>query len=331
MTPRRQIKEPNLAPTVTVRQHTVPRMYLAHFAIDDRVPVYDLEEEREFVASTRDAAVRTGFYDLRVGGRKLSTEYWLSTVEAVAASIIGRLQTNPDALLSLPTEDEDALGRFICAQIFRVQAFRDTDASMRQQLLDHVRNAGRSHLERTTPPELVEEIWDEWMTKPDEWWLNEQEPYQPAATAASMLSRVQGFTNLLRAMPWRIGLAHAAVPVYTSDNPVSRYAPPASLQPGFAALANFMPLSSRVLLKIGPGFIPDASPQRLRKDFTSWETSFVRHLVTRDATRFLYGLGPYVPRECASTCLGRLDAAKMSDAARGLKGALSVNELGYAT
>jgi len=70
-------KEPNLAPTNVVRQHTAARMYLSHFAVDGRIAVYDFDEDRQFDASVNDVAVQTGFYDVNVGRRKLSTETWL--------------------------------------------------------------------------------------------------------------------------------------------------------------------------------------------------------------------------------------------------------------
>ncbi len=321
--------EPNLSPTDAVRQHTVPRMYLSHFAIDGRVPVYDFEEDREFEASVSDVAVRKAFYDVQVGRQMLSTESWLATIESAAASIIGRLVDEPQALLTLSTEDEEGLSRFICAQIVRVQAFRDSDAAMRQQLLDRLKQAGRAYLERSEPPEEVEQIWDAWMEKPDEWWFNQEEPYQPAETGAFMLGEVQGYSNLLRAMPWRIGLSDPGQTIYTSDNPVSRYAPPTARWPGFPAFENFIPLSANLILKIGPGWKAEGTTGRERKDFTYWETSFARHVITREASRFLFGRGPYVPPECAIGCLKRIDGAKVRDAKAGLQGDLTDRERGY--
>ncbi len=121
----------------------------------------------------RNVAVRTGFYDIWVEGRKLSTESWLATIESAAASIISGLGANPDMLLSLSDEDEVALSRFLCAQMFRVQAFRDSDAVMRQQLVDHLKQAGRAFLGRTESPEVAARIWEVWKDKPDEWFLHE--------------------------------------------------------------------------------------------------------------------------------------------------------------
>lgn len=309
-------KEPNLAPTNVVRQHTVARMYLAHFATDGRVTVYDFEEDRQFDASVNDVAVRTGFYDVRIGGRKLSTESWLSTIEGVASAIIRRVVANPDELLTLSEEDEKALSRFVCAQMFRVQAFRDSNAAMRQRFLDHAKKMGRAFLERAEKPDDAEEIWRAWMTKPDEWWFKQEEPYQPAETVAFMLGEVPGYSNLLRAMPWRIGFVDVGSLIYTSDNPVSRHPLPTVRFAAFPMWWYFLPLSPSVLLQIGPGLARDGQPARMRKDFSVWEACFARHVISVDASRFLYGPGPYVPKPCAATCLWRLDRERIRDAVR---------------
>jgi len=238
---------------------------------------------------------------------------------------------NPDELLTLLAEGEEALSRFICAQMFRVQAFRDSNAAMRQRFLDHAKNMGRAFLERTEKPEDAEEIWRARITKPDEWWFKQEEPYQAAKTAASMLAEVQGFSNLLRSMPWQIGLVDSDLPLYTSDNPVSRHQPPLARWPGFVAFNYYVPLSPSVLLKIGPGFDPDGKGHRLRKDFSPWETSLARHLTTAGASRFVYGPGPYVSKACSRACLERLALAKVQDGERGFIGGLPVHELGYAS
>jgi len=307
-------KEPNLAPTNVVRQHTAARMYLSHFAVDGHIAVYDFDKDRQFDASVNDVAVQTGFYNVYVGRRKLSTETWLSAIEGAASAIIRRVVGSPNELLALPAADEEALSRFICAQMFRVQAFRDRDAAMRQQLLDRVKEAGRAFLERTETPEDAEKIWAAWATKPDEWFLREEEPYQPAKTATFMLSEVQGFANALRQMPWRIGIVDPGLSLYTSDNAVSKHPVPTIRFNPFQMWWYFLPLAPLVLLQIGPRFAEEGQPKRVVKDFTAWETSFARHIVSKGASRFLYGPGPYLAKECAAACLSRLDQERIQDA-----------------
>ena len=310
-----RIDEPNLGPTDAKRQHVVPRMYLAHFAVDGLVSVYDLDTGDSFASSVANVAVRTGFYDVYVGAQKLSTESWLAAIEGAASQIIGHLGADPDVLLTLSTEDEIALSRFICAQMFRVQVFRDEDAAMRQQLVDHLKQAGKAYLERTESPEEAEKIWDAWKTKPDEWFLKEENPYQPAGTVASMLGEVQGFANLLRHMPWRVGFVDSGLALYTSDNAVSRRPIPTVRWAGFPMWRYFWPLTPSVLLQIGPRLTEEGKPGRIRGDFSNWETSYARHVVSENASRFLYGPGPYVPKECASSCLKRIDMQRADDAA----------------
>ena len=74
----------------------------------------------------------------------------------------------------------------------------------------------------------------------------------------------------------------------------------------------YVPLSPVVMLKLdGPRYGPNAhdpnAPEpigtRTRQDFSLWETSFARHLVTLSATGYLYGLGPIINARCTDFCL----------------------------
>jgi hypothetical protein len=168
--------------------------------------------------------------------------------------------------------------------------------------------------------EKADTIWEEIEKKPDHWWFNEQEPQRPASTANFMLGEIHGFANLLRAAPWRIGIAPDSLQLYTSDNPIAGYLRP--IRPwwegaAFASLSYFIPLSPKILLKIERR--PDQKdkeklqPQgdRRHTDFSEWEISFARHVVTSDAVRYLYGEGSVVPRECAFSCLERIGRAQL--------------------
>ena len=144
-----------------------------------------------------------------------------------------------------------------------------------------------------------------------------------------MLGEVRGFANILRAAPWRIGFAPDSIRLYTSDNPVAGYLHPVRI-PGegaaFSSFTYFMPLSPRVLLKIDrrPDRKGDKEVQpcgeRRRCDFSEWEISFARHVVTNDAIRYLFGEGPIVSKDCAASCLERIDRARLE---------FAVHYLGY--
>ena len=301
-----------LAKTAAVRQHYNPKMLLARFEVDGIVPVYEIETERTFQATVNNIALESHMYDVKMAGDILSAEGWLAELEGHTVPILERIVSNPDAVLGLSANDENILARFICALHFRVPAMRELDSKLREQLLSKVKEAGRHWLDSQLGPAKAEEIWRVWRDKPDEWFLNEEEPYQPAVTTAFFLGEVQEYAVRLRAMPWRIGLAHPHLTVYSSDNPVARHPVPTVRWAGFAFHVYFVPLSPRVVLKIGPGFSQKGTVERIRADYSVWETSLIRHVVSRSADRHLYGTGSYVSRECALGCLKRIDAAKIA-------------------
>jgi hypothetical protein len=320
----RYFNEPILQPTSSVRQHTVPRLYLAYFKEEDgTVPALDLEEKRSFSASLENIAVECGYYDLQVAGRALSIEDWLAEVEGRAAPILSELEETPGTLNDLSEDQQNDLGRYIAAQIFRVPAFRDLGTATRDRAVEWIRDMGRAYLEKNMSAEKAAAIWRVWEEKPSEWWLRENEPRQDAELTAHMLGEVQGWANLLVAMPWRIGRIAGNLKMYTSDNPVSGYVPP--VRPWWAGGGAIwehlyvFPLSPRVLIWIDPlGYGADVPQQgtRSNRDFSEWEVSFARHLVTDSATRFLIGPPPYVSRECANVCRKRLEFSKVYDATR---------------
>jgi hypothetical protein len=317
---RKHFRELNLGFSKTARQHFVPRFYLGNFADRGLVSVCDLDSGKQFKASTRDVGVTTGFNDLEVAGLTVSTEEWLAQIEGAAGAIIGRLAREPAEVLGLSDGEENTLSRFVAAQRFRVPAFRESENRLRASMVAAIKERTRGWLYNTEPRDEAGAIWAAWDAKADWWWLQESGPIQDARTATWMLGEVQGFANLLRAMPWRAGWVDSRSSLYTSDNPVSAYLP--AVRPwwsggGFADHAFFFPLSTRALLKIGSTGRRarlERRGQRSCEHFSLWETALARHVVTADAIRFLYGPGPYVSRECAQSCLRRLDDARLRDA-----------------
>jgi hypothetical protein len=173
--------------------------------------------------------------------------------------------------------------------------------------------------------EEADAYWNIWKEKPDHWWFHQSDFYQPSATSASMLSEVQGFANLLIAAPWKIGNVPDCLQLYSSDNPVSSYLRP--VRPWweggrFAAYDYFIPLSPRVLLKIELRPYQNNKENLKRRggrrcrDFSLGETSLARHVVTVNATRYLFGEGLIVARECATSCIERIGRANLAFAIR---------------
>ena len=318
--------EPNLSPTNVRRQHYVPQVLLRAFAVDGKVRVVDLEiEGKEYKTSTTNIAVEKKFYDINLADIRVSSEDWLAQLEGDAALVIKKLVDDPDSIISLTVEEEFYIARFIVALRFRTPSFRDWNDELAASILKQIKDMIRKQVYHQHGKKEAEAIWNEMKKKPDHWWFNEPEPQQLATTATFMLSEVQGFANLIRAAPWRIGVAPDSIQLYTSDNPVAGYLAP--VRPwwegaAFASFAYFVPLSPKVLLKIErrPNRKDNQELQphgeRRRHDFSEWEISFARHVMTQNARRYLYGDGLVVPRDCATSCLERIDRAKLEAAIR---------------
>lgn len=317
--------EPNLGPTRARRQHYVPRLLLRAFVVDEKIRVFDLDKNEDFRTSISNTAVENRFYDENIADFHLSTEDWLAQLEGKAAPILNILIENPDIVLSLSPEEECNLARFLVALRFRTPAFRKYNEKLSETVLSQIKDMAKKQIYHQRGRGEADTIWKKIEKKPDHWWLNEQEPQQSVSTVNFMLGEIQGFANLLRAAPWRVGFTRSSLQLYTSDNPVAGYLYPVSPRwegAAFASICYFIPLSPKVLLKIDRR--PDQKdkeklqPQGERRhtDFSEWEISFARHVVTNDASRYLYGDGPVVSRECASSCLERIGRAQLEFAVR---------------
>ncbi|MCY3799977.1 MAG: DUF4238 domain-containing protein [Chloroflexi bacterium] len=290
-----------LSETQAKRQHYVPRSYLRRFAReDDQIRVVDLQEDREFRTSIGNAAVEGRFYDLENDQTVVSAEDWLARIESEASPVIEFLLSSPSSIETLKGEQEFALARFVAAFRFRTPAFRGWVDSMSRSLVAQLQEFMKPHLFNRFGQEDGQAILNEWKNKPLSWWLN-GEIAQPAEMNTYMFEGIQGYANLLRAAPWRIGSAQGPSQLYTSDNPVSRYLPP--IRPSwdagaFSSFHYYLPLSPEVLLKIERRPYSDESTEspnlrgrRNHRDFSATEVSMARHIISRDATRFLYGEG----------------------------------------
>lgn len=318
--------EPVLSQTQTKRQHYVPRFYLQLFARPEgKLRVSDLQADREYVSSVENVAVQSRFYDVDLGGHAYSAEDWLGELEGNAAAVLQFLIEDPSGIANLTWEQENALARFIAALIVRTPGKR--------QELYNALDGVFSQIEQNLKGQFVSQFGEtqglakftEWQAKPFHERYGEEEPRQPASITHSLLGEVQGFANLLRCAPWRIGYAPGHSRLYTSDNPVSRYLRP--VRPwwdvGFSSFQYFVPLSPEVLLKIErrsdtTDLDKHASPwgERRKKDFSEWEISMARHIISRDAFRYLYGDGMIVRRQCAASCLNRIESAIREFAAK---------------
>lgn len=318
----RRFNEPTLRRTQTARQHTVPRLYLANFAVRGVLRVHDLQENRSFSATLNNAGVQVGYYNMDMGGLVVSTEDWLADIEAKAAPILVRLVGYPDSLTLLTDEDEIHLSRYICAQRFRTPWFREMAREIDEQTIAQIKPMVRSYIHNTLPKKEARELWKYWeRNKPPEWWLGQEKPRQDADATAYMLSEVQGFANMLQAMPWRIGLVDSAYPLYACDNPLAAYASPVlplppRVGPSFMDHTYFLPLSRQVLLTVEAYTptknCPPRGPRSCR-NYSAWETSFARHIVSASTTRFVFGSDNPISRDRALEGVRRVSWNKTFD------------------
>lgn len=319
--------EPNLSPTQVKRQHIVPRIFLRPFAGNDgKLRVVDLASDKEYRTSIQNAAVETHFYDLEMAGLTVSTEDWLGQLEGDAAPVIQRLIAHPECIGSLTLAEELSLGRFLAALRFRTPAFRDWESTITSSFLSQFKEMAREQLYHLNEHKEADLIWESWKDKPDHWWMNQEVAEQPAAGSAHMMGEVQGYANLLRAAPWRSGRSSGSLRLYTSDNPVSGYLSPVrSWWEGgaFSSFTYYISLAPDVLLKIGrrldkgdQGGALEPQGERRCSDFSDYEVSIARHIITDNANRFLYGEGLVVPKDCARECLERVGQVNLQLAIR---------------
>lgn len=319
--------EPILGLTDAKRQHYVPQMYLRQFAGNDgKLQAVDLDDQdRIFRTSLLNAAVEARLYNLKIKGRIYSAESWLSELEGLSTPVIQRLIDDPTTITSLGLENELILARFIAALYFRTPAFSTDTRSMVDSMLQRIKDNIKGQVFHQYGPEEAATTWAQLSEKPDHWWWRETEPIQPAEMAIDMLREVQGWANLLRGAPWRIGRVPKTIYLYTSDNPVARYLKPVRPWwdfPAFSTYIYYLPLSPNTLLKIerridieGQKDIEPAGERRL-KDYSLWEASFARHVISSNATRFLYGEGSKVTKAWADAWLRSIDQANVEFAIR---------------
>lgn len=321
--------EPNLAPTSVKRQHYVPRAYLRRFTdANDQLPCFDLDSLKSFGTAVENAAVGSRYYDLEFDDETFSLESWLTEIENAANPVIDRLIGDPRGIADLGSADEFALARYVAAQFFRVPAFRDWNEQTTQKILADIQDMAKKSLFNGVLGKMsqadAEEIWASWKQNPDHWWFGENESTPDVVVVADMLAETQGWANLLRAKPWQIGKVPARSHLYTSDNPVTPFLTPVRpwWEPGgMASLAYWIPLSPDTLLVFGrmnrsTRDRHSATGPRQERAFSAWEVSFSNHLQSHNATRHVFGQGPYVRRDCAENCLRAITAAMRETAIR---------------
>ena len=291
--------EPNLLrKTGARRQHKVPKVLLETFAVDDLIQGFSLETYRTFRSSLDNVAVEKRFYDVGPRSEAFSLEPWLADIDGQATPIVRRLVADPQSISGLSSDDENTFARFLAAQDFRGIHVREEGLRIRRQMADHAKAIVQHMLREKSRAKDAELVWNTvFADEPDEYWLGEERPVQPVETAAYMLDKIQGFANVLLAMPWRIASAVAGVQLYTSDEPLTRIPVPTARWAVYFEHICYLPLSPSTMLIIGPGAEPTGRGRRLRTNLSSWHAVFANYMATLHATEFLYGPEPYIDRQ----------------------------------
>ena len=290
-------QEPTVGYTDVKRPHYVPQMWLKRFADESgQVRAHDQATGREFRTDPKNVGAIGRYYDVPLGDKTLSIEPWFAEVESEANPILAALIESPDHLLALGLEDQHRLARYFAATYFRPPAYR---AEMNAMMRDIASQVNAAYPDADVP--FVPEEAD-------------------AAHVAWMLEKTPGWGNMLMAPPWRIGRTTGERRVYLSDNPMSRWVEPVhkyvEAGPTIHSYVYWIPLAPNTILRIdgsdSESFADtnDFQPVREVRDFNPWEVSICRHVVTANASQYLYGEGPFVTRSCAHSCLQRIDLMK---------------------
>jgi len=311
-----RLREPNLAPTKVARPHTVARLHLRGFALGKMLPTCDMDTGDERSFSVKSATVRKNYYNVKVAGTPLSPETWLSQIEDRAAPLLRDVAADPTRVMMLSEEEEMLVARYVATQRFRVPSHVKSVRAGVHSMANSVRSLELDILEKLTSAGKFAGLQAEWARKSDEDLLEIKEPLDDAELTVDLLGLLPAWTAWLMAMPWRTGRVPSPYTLYTSDNPVATYTPKyrpfpqSSLAPTLWEQGHVLAISPEVLLWIDPmGYgAPPLRNTRRCEDFSPWMTSVARHLISRDADRFLYGRGPYISRECAVRCLANVFA-----------------------
>jgi uncharacterized protein DUF4238 len=120
---------------------------------------------------------------------------------------------------------------------------------------------------------------------------------------------------MLWSMTWRIGRVPGQRQLYTSDNPLASHLQP--IRPwwesgAFASMFYYVPLSPSVLLVIAPhsdrATIGEPG-RRVARQASGWDAALAMNVHSANATRYLYGDGPFVGKDSAQRALIEYEVA----------------------
>ena len=187
----------------------------------------------------------------------------------------------------------------------------------KRQELNHIFDDISSQIEQKVHGQFLHQLgeaqgraeFEEWRAKPFQERCGEQ-PTQPATITNVLLGEVQGPTCCdLRLDGSVMCSGYGSTPLTIQFHVICALLDHGGMKVVFPRL---LLLSPELLLKIERRpfelRIKDSPRgERRKKDFSEWEISMARHIVSRDASRYLYGNGFLVSKHCAVSCLDRIE------------------------
>jgi hypothetical protein len=218
--------------------HYVPQFLLKNFSVDPntrQVWAYDKSTSRSFRTNVRNIAAEKGFYRLEVGGRTLSLEQGLSSLEDKTAAIIQRI-IGARSIGGLSDDDRIVIAVFVAVQMRRGPNSRAQIQALGEAV-------------RTTLGERGFDVGS----------INKVAPAMlPGyAKAISILSLTdsQEFVPYILDKVWVLFETSPTVPLYISDNPIGlqnlvQKATPiyGNLGLGVTGIEVYLPISSSLSL-----------------------------------------------------------------------------------
>ncbi len=183
--------------------HYVPRFLLKNFSVDPNKPqvwAYDKSTGRSFRTNVRNIAAEKGFYRLEVGGRTLSLEEGLSTLEDKTAAIIQRI-VGARSIGGLSDDDRIVIAVFVAVQMRRGPNSRA-----------HIQALGEAV--RATLGERGFDVGSINKVSP------EMLPGDAKALSILSLTDSQEFVPYILDKAWVLFETSPTAPLYISDNPI---------------------------------------------------------------------------------------------------------------
>ena len=224
--------------TDTVRQHTVPRFLLEHFAAPGKgkhpkLYAFDKHNERSFVSNTVNATVRNTFYNIDDHPERLSLEPLLGIYETEAAPVIAGLLQHRN-ICRLTPDDRYKLAVFVAVQRARTFGEQQRIEDMISAIAEKVAATG------ATPEQIKEALG----LSPERESRN--------VFLEQLAQQVSHIGHLLN-KDWYVFESTPEHPFYVSDNPVilhndNDFGPYGNLGLAVPGIQIYLPLSSTLTL-----------------------------------------------------------------------------------